>query len=63
MPTEPKKYIIFVGVTWVLSICGSLTWNLLQIKNSAKIEHTGTAKAFMQQLMIAREWNSNVIVI
>jgi len=56
---EPKRYILIIVLLWIVSIFVSLSWNLVQIKKSAEIEHLKTAEAFVQQVLITRAWNAS----
>ncbi len=59
MQLEPKRYIYLVILLWAAGIVTSLSWNLLQIKNSAEEEHRKTAKAFVQHILLTRAWNAS----
>ncbi|MCP3888886.1 MAG: diguanylate cyclase [Desulfobulbaceae bacterium] len=59
MQLEPKRYIYIVILLWVAGIVTSLSWNLLQMKNSAENAHQKTAKAFVQQISLTRAWNAS----
>lgn len=58
MQLNPKRYVLITVVFWIVSICGSLTWNLYQLKRSTEAEHINIAKAFVQQILITRAWNA-----
>ncbi len=58
MQLETKKYIVIIVILWIISILASLYWNLSQSCKTTEAAHLKTAKAFVQQVLIARAWNA-----
>ena len=58
MQLEPRKHILIVFIIWIVSLSGSLSWNLIQLKKSSEAEYLKTARAFVQQISITRTWNA-----
>ena len=58
MQLKPRKHILIVFIIWIVSLSGSLSWNLLQLKKSSEAEYLKTARAFVQQILITRTWNA-----
>ena len=58
MQLEPRKHIVIVAIIWLAILSLSLIWNLLQSEQYTKTEHLKTARAFIQQILITREWNA-----
>jgi diguanylate cyclase (GGDEF)-like protein len=58
MQLEPKKHIVIVFIIWIMSLSGSLYWNVIQLEKSTETEYLKTARAFVQQVLITRTWNA-----
>ena len=58
MKLEPRKHIVIVAIVWLVSLSLSLFWNLRQSEQFTKTEHLKTARAFVQQILITREWDA-----
>lgn len=59
MQCKPQNYIFIIVMFWVMSVSTSLAWNMFQLERSVEREHVKTAKAFSQQILITRGWNSS----
>jgi diguanylate cyclase (GGDEF)-like protein len=58
MVSKPRLYITVVFCVWMLLIGSSAAWNMAQLQRSQENTHLESARAFFNQLLIMRAWNS-----
>lgn len=52
---DTRKYI-FLVVIWTLLLCGSLIWNMYQVRNTSFFTATAAARANIEKDIIVRKW-------
>lgn len=58
MLSKPRLYIAVIFSVWMLLIVSSAAWNMRQLQLSQEKTHLESARAFFNQLLIMRAWNS-----
>ena len=58
MKSNLRNYVILVTLLWVVTLGGSLFWNIFHLQKTTGQLHLHTARAFFQQLVIERAWNA-----